>query len=323
MLEKRYSLEKAQKEAEIIQKKVKSGEASNYAEAEQQLEQTESTTLDAVSVRTFFTEGLSEGYDFWDAVYERYESFLQNQSLNKTDRLLILDVFWSLASDFLKVPSDMKFPESLKEKLVADSLWTLQFIKYIQSWKIDMDEIVKWKEKMSPEEEKFFWQIFHRKFNIRSNRGFEGFPEPYRRLITEIIEARGDSNEPVSVLDIGCGPEAKAIRDLKKKYKDRINAFGINMEIYDKSLPGVSLEEGDIRSMPFDDGSIDFAYEIGVSGYFKTENDMAAFIRDVMRILKPGGKFLLTDARPNAKFLDSLGMRYEVLRQEPLLIVKR
>jgi len=288
-------------------------------------------TLDEVRVRKVFTDGLttetlSMEDDFFDKAYERYESLMQDSSLNDADQRLVLDVFWSLTKDFLKISDDVEFPVSLKEKLISDREWLMRFIRYVQSWKIDMREIEKWKEKMSPEEEKFFWQVFHRKFDVRSNRGFEDFPEQYKKIISGIIEADvdNDSEKPIAVLDIGCGPKAKAISDLKEKYKGKIDAFGINMEIYDKNSMDISLEEGDVRNMSFDKDMFDLAYEIGVAGYFRTnDKDLAAFISDAMRVLKPGGKLLLTDVRPDEKFLDNLGINYEILQKDPLLIKKK
>lgn len=291
----------------------------------------ESPTLDEARVRKVFTDGLTmeasyEKDDFLDKAYERYESLMQDQNLNGADQRLVLNVFWSLAKDFLKISDDVEFPDSLKEKLISDRGWLMKFVRYIQSWEIDMREIEKWKEKMSPEEEKFFWQIFHRKFNVRSNRGFEEFPEQYKKIISGIIETGVENypERPVSVLDVGCGPKAKAIRDLKEKYKGKIDAFGINMEIYDMSSPDVFLKEGDARNMPFDKDMFDLAYEIGVAGYFRTnDRDLADFITDAMRVLKPGGKLLLTDARPDLNFLDSLGIGYKIIQQDPLVIEKK
>jgi len=287
-------------------------------------------TLDEACIRRIFTEGVSmenltREDDFLDKAYERYEKIMQDESLNHADGRLVLDVFWSLTKEFLKISDEVEFPESLKEKLVSDPERLLQFVKYIQSWRIDMDEIQGLKEKMSPEEEKFFWQTFHRKFNIRSNRGFRELPQKYQEIIAQIIESdfNNDPEKPVSVLDLGCGPEANALRDLKEKYKDKIDAFGINMEIYNQSSKDVSLKEGDIRNMPFENDRFDLAYEIGVSGYFRKEEDMEAFIHDVMRVLKSGGKLLLTDAKPDLKFLDKLGVKYEISQKEPLVIVKK
>ena len=61
----RYNLEKAQEEADKLTKKVKSGGASNYAEAEKQLEQeTESSEkpIDKLMLR-YYLENMRDGND--------------------------------------------------------------------------------------------------------------------------------------------------------------------------------------------------------------------------------------------------------------------
>jgi len=285
-------------------------------------------TLDESTIRKILTEGVgsrqgSITLDFLDVAYDRYKELLENQSLNGADQALALNIFWSLASDIFKTFKQVEFPESLKAKLISDPEWLLEFIKFIGSWEIDPDEIAKWKTKMSPEEEKFFWQIFDRQFYSRVNRGLETFPEPYKIIITEIIEEgiRLHPDKPTAVLDVGCGPLAKAIRDLKNRYKDKIEASGINMEIYDTSSADVNLREGDARNMPYKDDTFDLAYEVGVAGYFKGK-DMEAFVAEVMRVLKAQGKFLLTDSYPDLKFLNALGIKYKILREKPFLIEK-
>jgi hypothetical protein len=52
----RYSLEKAQEEAAKLKKKVESGEASNYIDAEQQLEAIEKFEIIATNIETFIAE---------------------------------------------------------------------------------------------------------------------------------------------------------------------------------------------------------------------------------------------------------------------------
>lgn len=279
-------------------------------------------------VRKILTEdvGTKRGrlvLNFLDVSREKVRILMENHLLSKEDKEVVLNVYWSLLPDFFK-SREITFPESLKSKLISDPEWLLEFVEFIGSWYLDMEKIAEWKKKMSPEEEKFIWQLFHRKFEARSNRGFEDFPKDCQAIIVEIIERYNSENqgEPISILDAGCGPEANAIRDLKNKYKDKVLASGINMEIYDSQTEDVDLKEGDLRNMPFADNSFDLVYEIAVAGHLRSKEDIESFVTEVLRVLKPKGKFLLTDAYPDLKFLDALGIKYKILKEKPYLLEK-
>lgn len=280
--------------------------------------------LNREGVRDLFTKGIENGDDALDVLHQRCKDLFERSALADAECDLVIDVVWELFVDIMKIYDDIQFPQSLREKMVVNRVWLLQFIHFLGSGLIDMDEIVEWKKRMSIEEEAFFWKIFHRKFNLRSNRDFERFPLLIREGILGVVDDWCERNpsDSMAILDVGCGPEAKAIRKLKETYGDRIRGFGIDMEIFDDLAKDVSLKEGDIRSMPFGNNVFDFAYEVAVGGYFKDDSDLKSFISEVLRVLKPGGKLLLADIEPDERLLNILGNSCLILKKRPLLIEK-
>jgi len=59
-------------------------------------------------------------------------------------------------------------------------------------------------------------------------------------------------------------------------------------------LPGFGRVRGDMRSLPFPAGSFDAACNIFTAfGYFEEEEENRGVLREVLRVLRPGGAFLL------------------------------
>lgn len=60
------------------------------------------------------------------------------------------------------------------------------------------------------------------------------------------------------------------------------------------SIPGLSFVRGDAENLPFDDGSFDFVLNVEAS---RAYGDVGRFFDEVKRVLRPTGRFLLTDMR--------------------------
>ena len=58
--------------------------------------------------------------------------------------------------------------------------------------------------------------------------------------------------------------------------------------------PGLSFETGDAQAMPFADGSFDIVFNVESSLNYP---DFDAYLREVDRVLRPGGRFLIADYR--------------------------
>ena len=61
------------------------------------------------------------------------------------------------------------------------------------------------------------------------------------------------------------------------------------------SVEGLSFVQGDAEALQFDDHSIDAVINVEASHCY---GDMAQFLREVFRLLRPGGYFLFADFRP-------------------------
>jgi len=96
-------------------------------------------------------------------------------------------------------------------------------------------------------------------------------------------------------------PGADVVLELGAGYCDFINnveaktrlAFDLNPEMRKFAAPGVELRVGDCRGLPgIADGSVDVVFASNFLEHFTMEEG-GALIRDVRRVLRPGGHLLL------------------------------
>ncbi len=102
-----------------------------------------------------------------------------------------------------------------------------------------------------------------------------------------------------AVLDVGVGP-GLLLRDLALSVGTGGKAVGLDMsapmiDIAKRRCEGltqVSIEQGDAMKLPFPDASFDVAVSTQVYEYVP---DMALALRDLYRVMKPGGRILILD----------------------------
>jgi MPBQ/MSBQ methyltransferase len=103
------------------------------------------------------------------------------------------------------------------------------------------------------------------------------------------------------LLDIGCGIGGPA-RYFATEYNCRVTGIDLTDEYIDAArlLTGkvglsdrVDFEVGDATALPYDDGAFDIAWAMNVTMNIK---DRAGFYAGVHRVLKPGGKFCISEA---------------------------
>jgi SAM-dependent methyltransferase len=96
-------------------------------------------------------------------------------------------------------------------------------------------------------------------------------------------------------------PGAESVLELGAGYCDFINnveaktriAFDLNPEMAKFAAPGVDLRVGDCRGLPgIGDGAVDVVFASNFLEHFSME-EAGALIRDVRRVLRPGGHLLL------------------------------
>lgn len=107
-----------------------------------------------------------------------------------------------------------------------------------------------------------------------------------------------DSSPSVRVLDIGCGT-GKQLAANRARFP-RLTLVGVDrsrrmLGVAQKRCAAVAWVLGDAQSLPMSTGSIDYA----VNQYsYAHIPDKAAFLAEASRVLRPGGRFVLTNIDP-------------------------
>ncbi|HEY6403181.1 MAG TPA: class I SAM-dependent methyltransferase [Blastocatellia bacterium] len=128
--------------------------------------------------------------------------------------------------------------------------------------------------------------------------------EPYRNCfvysrlrlnfwLDHLMPERGDG---LRLLDVGCGTGYHLAR-----YRERgFEIAGIDgseemLKQARAAIPGINFKQGDAESLPFESESFDFALCIEVLRYLPGIDQC---VREIARVLKPGGAALVTAAPP-------------------------
>lgn len=98
-------------------------------------------------------------------------------------------------------------------------------------------------------------------------------------------------------LDLGCGTGW---------HVQRLQEMGFRVWGLDNAMAQVQQAQGretpcadscwcvsDVQSLPYADGSVDFAYAINVIHHLETRTEQAIAVREIHRVLKPGGLFFI------------------------------
>jgi ubiquinone/menaquinone biosynthesis C-methylase UbiE len=125
------------------------------------------------------------------------------------------------------------------------------------------------------------------------NRHFPPAHHPFRRLEREII---GRAGQAETILDIGCGHDARVLQAIRRQLPDR-RLIGID-PVAPEVSPDAAIEliRGSASDMStIADASIDLAYSRSVMEHVE---DVAGCYREIARVLKPGGSYVfLTPSR--------------------------
>ena len=129
---------------------------------------------------------------------------------------------------------------------------------------------------------------------------------PYDHFHSRGIEATSDLADKVAIdtddhiLDLGAGMGGPA-RYVADRFGCRVTGIDLTQEFCDLAHDlskllnledKVAVRLGDVLVMPFEDASFDGAYSMNVSMNIE---DKAAFYKEIMRVLKPGGWLVLSE----------------------------
>lgn len=115
-----------------------------------------------------------------------------------------------------------------------------------------------------------------------------------REIAAELITHLAQSNEPAArILDAGCGT-GYGLQFLEKEFP-QAHLTGVDLApamlgIAHEHLPDATFVQGDIESLPFDDGQFDIAWSSSAVQWC----DLPKAVSELVRVTKPGGHILLS-----------------------------
>jgi SAM-dependent methyltransferase len=112
---------------------------------------------------------------------------------------------------------------------------------------------------------------------------------------SELAEALADGwiAAPARVLDLGCGLGVELGELAQRGFEGvGIDTSRVAIERGRASQPGVEFLVGDVRNLPFGEGTFDVLLDRGCLHYLSAD-DRAQYEREAWRVLRPGGRFLL------------------------------
>lgn len=109
----------------------------------------------------------------------------------------------------------------------------------------------------------------------------------------EFVERHLEGPRPRAVLDLACGAgrHTAALRCRGYRTLGLDLSLTLLAHLRARGLPRVA---GDMRLLPFTDGSFDWVLNFFTSfGYFKRERENFQVLEEIVRVLAPGGRFLI------------------------------
>lgn len=117
----------------------------------------------------------------------------------------------------------------------------------------------------------------------------------FERVHRIVLDRAAGLGEPGTVLDIGCGT-GRLLRAAQLRWP-AARLIGVDptagmLRVARERTPGATFHEGKAEALPLPDASVDLALS---TTSFHHWNDHVAGVREVRRVLRPGGHFILAD----------------------------
>lgn len=131
---------------------------------------------------------------------------------------------------------------------------------------------------------------------------FKAFSDTRHCLWRSVEEFSHSFNESSIVLDAGCG-NGKNMKHLEGNVGEIIGFDSCKNFVRLCKEKCLNVIEGDIRTIPYCDEKFDFIICVAVIHHLRTEAERVLAMYELLRVLKPGGKLLVTSwAVENDKF---------------------
>jgi|GEM_PF-6520092 len=162
-------------------------------------------------------------------------------------------------------------------------------------------------------------------FAYRNNRSLEDYDKylpawnfhTFIGLIQHKIDHREHTDQPIRILDLGCGPKANALTDVKQRWLDAVEPIGISadamLENQTQAMRAISLQRQDIQNahLVFPKHSMDIITSVQAFPYLP---DPYLTLIAINTLLKPDGVALLTNV-PISKAIPELANNKEKRHQ--------
>jgi SAM-dependent methyltransferase len=176
---------------------------------------------------------------------------------------------------------------------------------------------------LRPGVEKTLWRGFYELASLGPGGGAAalmnyGYAEPDAEAGTDMDRfglalyaavARGAELRDRDVLEVGCGRGGGAAHVFDSFTPARMTGIDLARTAIGHARrrharPGLSFRVGDAQQLPFPDASFDVAINVESSHCYP---DVARFLSEVARVLRPGGMLLMADFRGNGPAAQAVG----------------
>jgi cyclopropane fatty-acyl-phospholipid synthase-like methyltransferase len=135
--------------------------------------------------------------------------------------------------------------------------------------------------------------------------------------VLDTLRLRGDER----VLDMGCGRGAVLTAVARRLTNGRVTGIDLwstrdqsgnsrDVTLRNAALEGVSdridIETGDMRALPFSDGSFDVVVSSLAIHNIRSNADRARAVAEAWRVLRPGGRVAIADIRATRRYAETL-----------------